>query len=134
MHTITLHTKQRNEMQDITQSIQNILEQQKPGSGIVVIYVPHTTAAVTINEGADADVQHDILATLNQLIPQHNKYLHSEGNSDAHIKASILGASVTILFENNKLQLGTWQKIFFYEADGPRTRNIYLSIISATHK
>ena len=128
MHEIKITTTKRNEMIDITNQIQTVVNKEKIQNGIVIIYVPHTTAGITINEGADPSVQRDIIETLEKLIPESNSYHHIEGNSDAHIKASLLGSSVTILVENNKLVLGTWQHIFFYEGDGPRTRKVYVEI------
>jgi len=122
-------SKKRNEMIDITDDVQKKIDNLDIQNGFVIIYVPHTTAAITINEGADPSVQSDIINTLNRIIPESDNYLHSEGNSDAHIKASILGSSVVVLIENSKLVLGTWQHIFFYEGDGPRNRKIYLEII-----
>ena len=129
MHEIKITTNKRNQMVDITDQIQRIINKEKLQNGIVIVYVPHTTAGVTINEGADPSVQRDIIETLEKLIPESNSYHHIEGNSDAHIKASLLGSSVTIIVENNKLVLGTWQHIFFYEGDGPRTRKIYVETI-----
>jgi len=129
MHEIKITTTKRNEMIDITNQIQNVVNKEKLQNGIVIVYVPHTTAGVTINEGADPSVQRDIIETLEKLIPENNSYHHMEGNSDAHIKASLLGSSVTILVENNKLVLGTWQHIFFCEGDGPRARKVYVEIL-----
>ena len=129
MHEIKITTTKRNEMIDITNQIQNVVNKEKLHNGILIAYVPHTTAGITINEGADPSVQRDIIETLEKLIPESNSYYHMEGNSDAHIKASLLGSSVTILVENNKLVLGTWQHIFFYEGDGPRTRKVYVEIV-----
>jgi len=129
MHEIKITTNKRNQMIDITDQIQKIINKEKLQNGTVIVYVPHTTAGVTINEGADPSVQRDIIETLEKLIPESNSYHHIEGNSDAHIKASLLGSSVTIIVENNKLVLGTWQHIFFYEGDGPRTRKIYVETI-----
>jgi secondary thiamine-phosphate synthase enzyme len=122
-------SKKRNEMIDITSEVQRLIDELNIQNGFVIIYIPHTTAGITINEGADPSVQRDIIDTLNRIIPESGNYFHSEGNSDAHIKASILGSSVTVLIENNKLVLGTWQHIFFYEGDGPRNRKVYLEII-----
>jgi len=122
-------SKKRNEMIDITDDVQKKIDNLGIQNGFVIVYIPHTTAAITINEGADPSVQKDIIDTLNRIIPKSGNYLHSEGNSDAHIKASILGSSVVVLIENSKLVLGTWQHIFFYEGDGPRNRKIYLEII-----
>ena len=126
MKSYTIQSQQRNEMIDITDTIKHHIQEKKIQQGAVIVYVPHTTAGVTINEGADPDVQRDLITTLNRLIPKQGDYRHSEGNSDAHIKASLLGSSVTILIENNAPLLGTWQHIFFYEGDGPRKRTFYV--------
>ena len=96
----------------------------------MIAYVPHTIAGITINEGADPSVQRDIIENLKKIIPESGDYHHMEGNSDAHIKASILGSSVTVIVQNNRLVLGTWQHIFFYEGDGPRNRTVYVEMIS----
>ena len=117
-------------MIDITSNIQRIVDEENLQKGIAVVYVPHTTAGITINQGADPSVQRDIVETLRRIVPESGDYHHMEGNSDAHIKASILGSSVTIIVENNNLVLGTWQHIFFYEGDGPRTRRIYVELVS----
>ena len=117
-------SKKRNEMIDITAQVQRIIEEEHVSEGTVIVYVPHTTAGVTINEGADPSVQHDIIATLERLVPEQGDYDHAERNSDAHIKASLLGSSVTIFVRNGKLVLGTWQHVFFYEGDGPRYRSV----------
>jgi secondary thiamine-phosphate synthase enzyme len=94
------------------------------------VYVSHTTAACTINENADPDVQHDILLTLNELVPKHHKaYRHAEGNSDAHVKASMLGSSETILIEEGHLALGTWQGVYLVEFDGPRRRSLHVRVV-----
>lgn len=130
MREIKVVTRKRNEMIDITSDIQQVVNEDDIQNGIVVVYVPHTTAGVTINEGADPSVQRDIIETLKQIVPESGNYHHMEGNSDAHIKASIMGPSVTIILENNRLVLGTWQHIFFYEGDGPRSRKVYVEIIS----
>ena len=128
MRELKIISNKRNEMIDITCDIQDIIFKEKLESGYVIVYVPHTTAGVTINEGADPSVQRDIINTLNNIIPQSDDYHHLEGNSDAHIKASILGSSITVLVENNNLKLGTWQHIFFYEGDGPRNRKVFVDI------
>ena len=130
MRELKVVSRKRSEMIDITSDIQKIINEEKPGDGIVIAYVPHTTAGITINEGADPSVQRDIIETLKKLIPESGGYHHLEGNSDAHIKASLLGSSVTVIVKNNKLLLGTWQHIFFYEADGPRNRRVIINIIS----
>ena len=130
MRELKIVSKKRNEMIDITNDIQRVIDEENLKKGHVVVYVPHTTAGVTINEGADPSVQRDIIETLKRLIPESGGYHHIEGNSDAHIKASILGSSVTVIVENNNLILGTWQHIFFYEGDGPRNRRVYVHIVS----
>jgi len=130
MKELKVVSRKRNEMIDITNDVQRIISEKNIQNGHVIVYVPHTTAAITINEGADPSVQRDIIETLKRIVPESGDYYHMEGNSDAHIKASILGSSVTVLVENNKLVLGTWQHIFFYEGDGPRNRRVYVDIMS----
>jgi secondary thiamine-phosphate synthase enzyme len=117
-------------MIDITNDIQEIVSKEKISDGFLIVYVPHTTAGVTINEGADPSVQRDIIASLEKLIPENEDYEHTEGNSDAHIKASLIGSSVTVLIKNKSLVLGTWQHIFFYEVDGPRNRKVIINCFS----
>ncbi len=129
MKELHVESKKRCEMIDITSEVQRVVADEHVSEGTVLVYVPHTTAAVTINEGADPSVQHDIVATLDRLVPEQGEYRHSERNSDAHIKASLLGSSVTILVHNGKLVLGTWQHVFFFEGDGPRFRTV---IVHAT--
>jgi secondary thiamine-phosphate synthase enzyme len=128
MYTLQVSTNKRNELIDITDEVQQQIAEENFTQGMIVLYVPHTTAAVTINEGADPSVKEDIIQTLATLIPVSETYQHLEGNSDAHIKASLLGASAHILVENGRLVLGTWQHIFFFEGDGPRKRKIYLQL------
>ncbi len=120
----TLQTSRRNEFIDITAQIQDLVEEVSEGAATV--FVPHTTTAVTINENADPAVPLDILKKLEELIPQQDNYSHMEGNSDAHIKASLLGSSVRVIIKDGQLLLGTWQAIFFCEFDGPRTRKFYV--------
>ena len=129
MREIKVVSKKRIDMIDITSDIQKFIEDIGIQKGLVVVYVPHTTAGITINEGADPSVQRDIIETLKKLVPETGDYRHMEGNSDAHIKASILGSSVTVLIENNNLVLGTWQHIFFFEGDGPRHRKVYVDFM-----
>ena len=131
MRDVRVVSKKRNEMIDISSDIQDVVNKESLKNGHVIIYVPHTTAGITINEGADPSVQRDIIETLKRIIPEAGDYYHIEGNSDAHIKASLLGSSVTVLVENKKLVLGTWQHIFFYEGDGPRNRRVYVDLISS---
>jgi len=129
MKELKVTSKKRNEMIDINNSIQKLVDESDLQRGHIIVYIPHTTAGITINEGADPSVQHDIIETLKRIIPEHGDYHHLEGNSDAHIKASILGSSVIVLVENKKLLLGTWQHIFFCEGDGPRNRRVYVDFI-----
>jgi secondary thiamine-phosphate synthase enzyme len=130
MNEIRVISNKKNEMIDITNDIKTIVEKEQISTGFIVVYVPHTTAGITINEGADPSVKRDIIETLSKLILENNNYHHLEGNSDAHIKASILGSSVTVLINSTKLVLGTWQHIFFYEGDGPRNRKVYVEVVS----
>ena len=129
MREIKIKTSKRNEMIDITNEIEQVVSDLKLENGLIVIYNPHTTAGVTINEGADPDVQRDILQTLKKIIPENADYKHMEGNSDAHIKASLIGSSVSVIVNNGRLVLGTWQHIFFFEGDGPRNRKVYCQVI-----
>jgi secondary thiamine-phosphate synthase enzyme len=122
-------TKSRNQMIDITSQVDSIVRQSGVTNGDVTVYCPHTTAAITINENADPSVGHDILLALEEVIPRSRPgYQHSEGNSDAHCKSSLVGCSQHILINNRALNLGTWQGIFFCEFDGPRSRNVYVQI------
>ena len=126
---IPIKTSKRIEFVNITGKVEQAAKESKIENGICVVYAPHTTAALTINENADPDVIADIIAKLNKLIPENENYLHSEGNSDAHIKSSLLGCEKTILVKNGKLVLGTWQGIYFCEFDGPRERKVYVEVI-----
>lgn len=132
MHRLSIRTASNVDFQDITARVQEIVSSSGIDSGVCYIYVPHTTAAVTINEHADPDVVADIAAQLDSVIPQHHRYRHIEGNSPAHIKATLLGSSAVIFIDNGRLILGTWQGIFFCEFDGPRTRNILVKLIPDT--
>jgi secondary thiamine-phosphate synthase enzyme len=126
--SIGLQTRTRTDMVDITSLVQKEISKTGIENGVCVVYVPHTTAGVTINEGADPAVCEDILTKLNELVPAHAGYRHTEGNADSHIKASLMGSSVTVLVEKGRLVLGTWQKIFFCEFDGPRSRKLYIKV------
>ena len=127
---IKIETKSRNEMKDITADVESVVEKSGIDEGIVIIFNPHTTAAITINEGADPDVKEDILSILTDHYPYSRKYKHAEGNSDAHIKSALIGSDRVIPFKNSKLKLGTWQKIFFCEFDGPRSRRAVIAVLS----
>jgi secondary thiamine-phosphate synthase enzyme len=125
---ISVKTKTRIDMVDITSSVQKEVSKGGVSDGVCTVYVPHTTAGITINEGADPAVCDDIINKLNELVPPNAGYRHMEGNADSHIKASMMGSSVSVLVEGGRLVLGTWQKIFFCEFDGPRSRRVYVKI------
>ena len=131
MNEFSVETKRRIEMIDVTDRVAAIVRESGVQSGISVVFTPHTTAAVTINENADPAVPHDIIEKLSELIPQRGGYRHGEGNSDAHIKSSLVGASETVIIEGGRLVLGTWQSLFFCEFDGPRKRRVYVTVIKA---
>lgn len=126
MMILTIKTTQQTELIDITTKVRTALQSNEIQDGFCFLYVPHTTAAVTINESADPSVPSDILMVLNQIVPWKASYRHLEGNSPAHVKSTIVGASEMIAIENGQLMLGTWQGIFFCEFDGPRTRKLHL--------
>jgi secondary thiamine-phosphate synthase enzyme len=121
---LTVKTSKQTELIDITSEINEIVRSEGVQDGFCFLYVPHTTGAITINESADPAVKADILMVLNQIVPWKAGYRHREGNSPAHVKASMIGASELVAVENGKLVLGTWQGIFFCEFDGPRTRRL----------
>ncbi len=125
----SIRTKQAEEFIDITDIVNEAVRKSGVRDGIAIVFVPHTTAGVTINENADPDVVHDILSALDKTYPKQNGYLHIEGNSHAHIKASLMGSSCTAIIENGSLKMGTWQGIYFCEFDGPRNRKVYIKII-----
>ena len=129
MQTITIKSHRRNELIDVTRQISKAVSQSGITDGLVVAFVPHTTAGITINENADPSVVHDILYCLEKLIPHSQRaFQHSEGNSDSHVKASLIGSSVTVMVESSQLVLGTWQGIYFCEFDGPRTRRLMTKV------
>jgi secondary thiamine-phosphate synthase enzyme len=128
MHSFEVESNQKQEFISITQKVQELIQQNKYKDGAVVIYVPHTTAGITINESADPSVKQDILGDLTRLVPKAQSYYeHYEGNSAAHTMASLMGSSSTVLIENGRLLLGRWQGIYFCEFDGPRRRKVYVS-------
>lgn len=129
MHILKIKTPSRTAMIDITSKIQDVVSKEGKKSGICHIFVPHTTAGLTINENADPDVVDDILKEVNKLVPFEDGYKHSEGNSAAHIKASMFGFSLQIIIEEAQMMLGRWQGIYFCEFDGPRNREIYIKVI-----
>jgi len=129
MNTFEVKTKQRDQMIDITRQVQSAVDEAGVEEGAVTVFVPHTTAGVTINENADPDVVHDMLRQLDEMAPWSQPfYRHSEGNSAAHVKATMVGSSVTVLIEGGRLQLGTWQGVWFCEFDGPRTRQVWVRV------
>lgn len=128
---LTVKTRSQTEMVDVTRLVQQQVTDSDMASGLCMVFVPHTTAAVTINESADPAVARDILMVLNKIIPWEDAYQHMEGNSPAHLKTSIIGSSETIAVEKSRLVLGTWQGIFFCEFDGPRTRKLDVRLLSA---
>ena len=123
----TVQTKGRTDFTDITENVRKALESSGIKNGMCHVFIPHTTAGVTINENADPDVKSDITNTLEQLVPWTNRYRHFEGNSAAHIKASLMGFTVSVPVEDGRLVLGTWQCIYFCEFDGPRTRKVVVT-------
>jgi secondary thiamine-phosphate synthase enzyme len=130
IQSFPVKTSTQTEFIDVTLSVQEAVKKTGVEDGICIIYVPHTTAAVTINENADPSVVQDIIMALNKIVPFKDSYRHMEGNSPAHIKASLLGCSQIVSIESGKLVLGTWQGIFFCEFDGPRNRKVHIKVIS----
>lgn len=130
MRSFHVTTTTREAMIDITAPLQEMLGELKTDRGVMVVYTPHTTTGLTINEGADPDVCRDILAHLRTIVPKDAGFRHTEGNSDAHIKASLFGSSVHIIIHDGELMLGTWQRIFLGEFDGPRRRTVWVKILT----
>jgi secondary thiamine-phosphate synthase enzyme len=129
MTSFKINTDKRIRFVCITSRIQEIISQQGVSKGVCFIFCPHTTAGLTINENADPAVSKDINKKLKVLIPARGDYSHAEGNSDAHIKSSLFGPELTVIIENGKIVLGTWQSIYFCEFDGPRTRTVYVKVM-----
>jgi secondary thiamine-phosphate synthase enzyme len=128
MNEIRVSTRSRTELVDISGEVQKAVADSGVQDGVCHVYVPHTTAGVTINENADPSVREDILKELNKVVPFQDNYKHLEGNAAAHIKATIVGSSETILVQGGRLLLGTWQGIFFCEFDGPRSRRVLVNV------
>ena len=126
--TITVKTDSAQQFVDITQQVRHVVRESGVKSGVCRVFIPHTTAAVTINENADVNVRRDILNRLEEVAPSTGTYLHSEGNAHAHIKSSLVGSSVAVFVEAGQLVLGTWQSVFLCEFDGPRTRNVMVRV------
>ena len=130
LQTLTLRTSSRNEFLDVTREIQAAVLESGVREGLCHLFVPHTTAALTINENADPSVKSDILMVLNKIISDQEPYRHLEGNSPAHIKASLLGPQLTLMVSSGRLVLGTWQGIYLCEFDGPRSRRLHLKVVA----
>lgn len=131
METLQVKTSSRIQFVDITSRVAEVIRKSGVKDGIAVVYVPHTTAGVTINESADPAVVDDINTKLTELVPHHGRYRHSEGNADAHVKASLMGSSVHLIVSQGSPVLGTWQGIFFCEFDGPRTRKAMVKVVTS---
>jgi len=130
VHTLRIDTESQMEMVDVTANVRRAVKDSGVAQGMCHLYVPHTTAAITINENTDPDVRKDMIKELLKTIPLQDDYLHAEGNAAAHILSSLLGASQSVLVENGKLVLGTWQAIYFCEFDGPRSRTVLLRVMA----
>jgi len=128
VQTFSVKTSSRVEMVDITAQVAEAIRQEGIDEGLAVVFVPHTTAGVTINENADPDVARDIKSHLSQLVPPGKGYAHAEGNSDAHIKSSLLGPSLVLIVSGGRPVLGTWQAVYFCEGDGPRRRKVHVAV------
>ena len=131
---LSVKTSSKTELIDITSKIATLVKESGVSEGLCMLYVPHTTAAVTINESADPSVRGDIMMVLNQIIPWDANYKHLEGNSPAHVKSTLVGAAELMVIENGSLVLGTWQGLFFCEFDGPRTRKMHVRILDGTFR
>ena len=131
MEQLQIRTHAREEMTDITSAVSKIIHENNWSDGVILLYCPHTTGAVTINEGADPDVVRDILVNMRKLVPHTGDYHHAEGNSDAHIKSSMFGCEQMVIVEGGNIRLGTWQKIYFCEFDGPRSRKLWVKWLAS---
>jgi len=133
VETIGLRTERREQLVDVTERVRHLVETSEVAEGICVIATPHTTCAVTVNEGYDPDVVRDALAHLGALVPRSATFQHAEGNSDAHIKAMVVGNSTALPVSGGELRLGRWQAVFLCEFDGPRERELWITVVGATH-
>jgi secondary thiamine-phosphate synthase enzyme len=129
--TLTIHTAAKTAMVDVTAQVEQVVQASGAAAGICQVFVPHSTAGVTLNENADPDVRRDILNALDRLVPAYGDYQHGEGNSPAHVKSSLMGASITIPIQDGRLLLGRWQSIHFCEFDGPRRRALVVNVLAA---
>lgn len=132
METMTIATREREQMIDITAQTQELVRARGWRDGLLTLFCPHTTGAVTINENADPSVVRDMLAALRRFVPREGDYRHAEGNSDAHVKSSLFGPSLTVIVEEGRLALGTWQGVYFCEFDGPRSRKLWVKWLGET--
>ncbi len=130
MQSLSIRTQKHTQLLDITRAVQSALSKDGIKNGIATLFVPHTTAGVTINENADPDVVSDLISALEKAVPWQAQYKHSEGNAAAHVKASLVGSSLQVIIENGMLRLGTWQAIYFCEFDGPRSRDVWIQVSS----
>jgi secondary thiamine-phosphate synthase enzyme len=128
MHSFSVRTGAHTQFLDITQKVQSAVDGLGIKNGTVTVFIPHTTAGITINENADPDVTSDMAEALERAVPWRSSYKHCEGNAAAHVKAGMMGSSVRVIVEDGRLQLGTWQAIYFCEFDGPRSRNVWISL------
>ena len=124
-----MQTRSREEMVDVTGEVRRAVTKSGVKDGIVTLYVPHTTAAITVNEGADPDVARDIIDGLEKIVPQRGGWRHAEGNADSHVKTSLVSPSISLIVENGDIVLGTWQRVFFCEFDGPRSRTLLVKTV-----
>ncbi len=131
MEIVQVQTHDREEMVDITTVVRRLINENGWSDGALLMYCPHTTGAITINEGADPDVVRDIIVNMRKLVPHRGDYHHAEGNSDAHIKSSMFGCDQMVMVEGGNIRLGTWQKIYFCEFDGPRSRKLWVKFLSS---
>jgi secondary thiamine-phosphate synthase enzyme len=130
MDKITVKTQKKNDLIDITSEVKGIVESLNIQDGICVVFCPHTTSSITINEAFDPSVKGDIIFSFNKISPNYKEFRHTEGNSDAHVKSSVMGSSINLIINKGKIMLGQWQGIYFTEFDGPRTREIWIQVIS----
>jgi len=131
METLEIRTHEREELADITRAVNALIHTNGWTDGALLLYCPHTTGAVTVNEGADPDVVRDMVVNMRKLVPHRGDYRHAEGNSDAHIKSSLFGCDQMVIVEDGHVQLGTWQKIYFCEFDGPRSRKLWVKFLAS---
>lgn len=131
MEKISIQTGSREELLDITRAVQSLVASKGWAEGVLLLWCPHTTGAVTVNENADPDVARDIVVNMKKLVPRSGDYSHAEGNSDAHIKMSLFGPGLPLIVSEGRVQLGTWQGIYFCEWDGPRTRKLWLQFVKS---